>query len=343
MIKIAQIGIGHDHAVCMINSLKNLPEIFEIVGYCIVPEEYETAKDKFDEKTRKSYDDIKEMTVEEILNFEGLQAVTIETEDRSLTKYAILAAEKGLAIQMDKPGSASDEDFDKLIDLVKENNLVFSTGYMYRFNPAVIELKEKIKKGDFGEIYSIDATMNCTHNVLKREWLKNYPSGMLYFLGCHLIDLVYSILGEPKNVIPLSRHTGIDNVDADDFGMAIFEYENGVSTVKSTSVECGGYLQRRLTLCGSKGTFEIQPLESHAEENLPFAYGLTTSTKENHDNNWGSSPIIKDYKPFPRYNNMLCAFADYILGKKENPYSYEYERNLHKLILKACTKKTTNI
>ena len=32
-IRIAQIGIGHDHATAAIDTLRKLPELFEIVGY----------------------------------------------------------------------------------------------------------------------------------------------------------------------------------------------------------------------------------------------------------------------------------------------------------------------
>jgi hypothetical protein len=37
-----------------------------------------------------------------------------------------------------------------------------------------------------------------------------------------------------------------------------------------------------------------------------------------------------------RYDAMFRAFAAYVSGEKKNPYNYEYERELHKLILKAC-------
>lgn len=149
---------------------------------------------------------------------------------------------------MDKPGSESDEDFDGLIDLVKGKNLVFHMGYMYRYNPAVVKLKEDIKSGKLGEVYSVEAQMNCIHSVEKRKWLGNYPGGMLYFLGCHLIDLVYGICGMPQEVIPLSQPIGTDGVDADDFGMAVFKYKNGVSFVKSTAVEIGGFERRQLVV-----------------------------------------------------------------------------------------------
>ena len=78
-----------------------------------------------------------DMTPEEILAIPDLDAVVIETSELNLAKYALMAAERGLAIQMDKPGGISGEEFDTLIDLVKQKNLVFHTGYMYRYNPEL--------------------------------------------------------------------------------------------------------------------------------------------------------------------------------------------------------------
>ena len=331
-IKIAQIGAGHDHAPAAITTLKLQSDIYDFIGYAVVD-----GDEPVYDNNQWAYEDVKRMTVDEILNYPGLDAVCIETEDRRLTEYAIMAAEKGLHIQMDKPGSESDEDFDRLIDLVKEKNLVFHMGYMYRYNPAVVKLKEDIKSGKLGEIYAVEAQMNCIHPVEKRKWLGNYPGGMLYFLGCHLIDLVYSICGEPEEVIPLSMPIGTDGVNADDFGMAVFKYKNGVSFVKSTAVERGGFERRQLVVCGTKGTVEVKPFEwCVPNENKEVFAAQITGVREAYDENWNKKGEYHDTPIYGRYDAMFRAFSAYVNGEKQNPYDYEYERRLHKLILKAC-------
>lgn len=209
-------------------------------------------------------------------------------------------------------------------------------GYMYRYNPAVVTLKEDIKSGRLGEIYSVEAQMNCMHHVEKRKWLGNYPGGMLYYLGCHLIDLVYSICGEPQEVIPLSQPIGTDGVTADDFGMAVFQYKNGVSFVKSTAVEIGGFERRQLVVCGTKGTVELKPFEWLGGECPGVFQPQTTGVREAFDQNWHAKGQCHNTPAYGRYDAMFRAFADYVNGEKENPYGYEYERELHKLILTAC-------
>ena len=333
-LKIAQLGAGHDHAVPIITTLKFQSDIFDLVGYAVAE-----GDEAVYEANKKPYEGITKMTVDELLNYPGLDAVCIETEDRRLTEFAIKAAEKGLAIHMDKPGSESDEDFDRLIDMVKEKNLVFHTGYMYRYNPCVIKLKEDIKAGKLGEIYSVEAQMNCIHPVEKRKWLGNYPGGMLYFLGCHLVDLVYSICGMPNEVIPLSMPIGTDGVEADDFGMAIFKYDNGVSFIKSTAVEIGGFERRQLVVCGTKGTVEIRPFEQSKGEITGVFQTQITGVREAYDADWHTKGDYHETDVYGRYDTMMRSFAAYVRGEKQNPVDYEYERSLHKLILKACGKR----
>lgn len=332
-IKIAQIGAGHDHASAAATTLKLQNDIYDLAGYAVVEGDELTY-----ESSKRAYENVKQMTVEEILNYPGLDAVCIETEDRRLTEFAIRAAEKGLHIHMDKPGSESDEDFDRLIDLVNKKNLVFHMGYMYRYNPAVLKLKEDIKSGRLGEIYSVEAHMSCFHPPEKRQWLGNYPGGMLYYLGCHLIDLLYGICGSPEEVIPLSTSIRTDGVDAEDFGMAVFKYKNGVSFVKSTAVEIGGFERRQLVVCGTKGTVELKPFE-WLNSNCPEVFSAqTTGVREAFDTGWHTKGEYHDTPAYGRYDAMFRAFADYVNGKKQNPYGYEYERELHKLILRACGK-----
>lgn len=335
-IKIAQIGAGHDHASTAITTLTLQNDIYEVIGYAVTPEDYKNISRFSYDANKSAYNGIKRMTVDEILNYSGLDAVCIETEDSALTKYALKAAEKGLHIHMDKPGSESDKDFDKLINMVKEKKLVFQIGYMYRYNPAIIKLKEDIKKGKLGEIYSVEAQMSCIHQPDKRQWLSNYPDGILYYLGCHLIDLVYSICGMPSEIIPLSTSTGMDAVHAKDFGMAVFRYKNGVSFVKSTAVEIGGFERRQLVVCGTKGTVELKPLEWLAPDCNNILQPQTTGVRKTYDTNWYKKGEFNITPVYGRYDAMFRAFGEYINKKADNPYNYEYERQLHKLILKAC-------
>lgn len=326
-VKIAQIGTSeYSHGNMVFNSLKKQDDIFEIVGYAFP----ENEKEKFPARMA-DFEGYPELTVEEILNDPEIEAVAIETEERYLTKYALAAALAGKHIHMEKPGGSCLADFEKMIDTMKENQKVFHTGYMYRYNPFISELIERIRRGELGDIICVEAQMNCEHPKEMREWLGEYKGGSLFFLGCHLIDLVLLIKGKPERIIPLNKTTGLFDVQAEDFGMAVFEYSNGVSFVKVNSTEKGGYTRRQLVVAGTKGTVELKPIEMFLMEGGQF----TTKT-EYTSSDWGDRGETVDSPVFDRYDSMMATFAQIVRGEKQNPYTYEYELDLYKTILEAC-------
>lgn len=330
-IKIAQIGTSkNSHGNQIWSSLLRQSDIFEVVGYAMP----EGEREKFPGRI-KAFSDYQELTVEQILNDPEIEAVTIETEEIYLTKYALMAAKAGKHVHMEKPGGREYAEFSELVETLRRNNLAFTVGYMYRFNPKIKEAFEKIERGELGRIYSVEAQMNCRHPIENRAWLANFPGGMLFFLGCHLIDLIYRIQGEPDEIIPLSQPTGIDGIQAPDFGMAVFKYRGGVSFAKTSAAEVGGFLRRQLVICGERGSIEIKPLEVLTEG------GQYTVMKEccHEDwNNWNIPWEESKSEVHHRYDPMMRNFAEIVRGK-ENPYGYDYELGLYRLILRACGKE----
>ncbi len=323
-IKVVQIGTCHDHAGLVINTIKRLSDVFELVGFAVPEGE--------NHRHTVAYEGVRQIPIDEALDICGLDAAIIETSERNLTKYALLAAQKGLAVHMDKPGGMEAEEFDKLISTVKNAGTVFHLGYMYRYNPAVIDLMKDIDNGKLGEIYSVEAHMSCMHTVEKRKWLKNFKGGHMFFLGCHLIDLIFRIMGEPEEIIPLNCSTGIDGVNVEDFGMVVLKYNNGISFAKTCAVEPSGFMRRQVVVCGSKGTVQLLPLEAYDGEEI-----FTVTRKAYGDIfNWKNNGTTDQTENFDRYETMMRMFAKYVNGEIQNPYSYDYELKLYKLLLKCC-------
>lgn len=325
-IKIAQIGMNTlSHCGQIFQSLCKQSDIFEMAGICLPENESERLPHRMAELRS-----VPQLTLDQVLNDPSIEAVAVETEEIFCTKYALLAARNGKHVHMEKPGGRELADFERLVAAVKESGKVFHTGYMYRYNPAVQELLKKVRAGELGRIISVEAQMNCLHNAKNRQWLQDFPGGMMFFLGCHLVDLIVQIQGMPENVIALNRSSGLDGVTADDFGMAVLEYKNGVSFAKTTAVERGGYLRRQLVVTGEKGTVEIRPLERGTESEMYTDQTVCTAEA------WGEQGEDRTFGSFDRYDNMLASFATMVRGEKENPWSHEYELELYKVVLRCC-------
>ena len=328
-IRIAQIGVNrYSHALSIFNSLKTQPEIFDIAGYCLV----EGEKERF-EKELFVFNGYPELTLEEILNDPSIEAVTVETEEIHLTKYAIMAAEHGKMIHMEKPGGTSFEEFEKLIALVKEKNLVFHTGYMYRYNPTIREVIENAKNGVYGDIISVEAQMCGYNDATMRQWLEVFPGGMMFYLGCHLVDLVLTLKGLPEKVYPFNRSTGVDGVTACDYGLALFEYPEGMSIAKTCNLEHGGFERRRLLVSGTKGAVELCPMEWLTKQK---ANQFTEKIDYNKGTDWHTRGEKTVGEVHDRYDTMMQGFAEICRGERVNEYTPDYELTLFKYVLMAC-------
>ncbi len=329
-IKIAQIGTSRNsHGNDIWLTLCELPEYFDVVGYAL-PENEDT---KFPERA-KEFLPYRRMTVEEILNNPEIEAVAVETEEIYLLKYAQMVADSGKALHMEKPGSPNVEAFRRLVDTLKSKGSVFHTGYMYRYNPVISDVIKRVKNGELGKIVSVDAQMSGFHPDAYGEFLNALPSGELFFLGCHLIDLIVQLLGRPEEIIPLSYSSTLKSIHSDDVGMAVFKYKNALATAKVNGAEKGGFSRRQLVIAGEKGTIEIKPLEKP----YPSYTQQVTTVKEYNSDDWNDAGSEKTSAPYHRYDNMMKSFAKMVCGEIKNPYTYDYELLLFETIMEACKK-----
>lgn len=325
-IKIAQIGTSrYSHGTVIFEALRKNSDRFEVAGYALP----EGEREKFPEQMG-AFAGAREMTIEEILADPTITAVAVETEEIYLTKYAYLAAQHGKHIHMEKPGGRELADFVTLIDTVKKTGKVLHLGYMYRYNPYVQELMAAVRRGELGKIISVEAQMNCIHTPETREWLKEMPGGMMFFLGCHLIDLILQLQGTPEQIIPLNRTTTLGGAAGEDFGMAVLTYPQGVSFAKTSAVEIGGFTRRQLVVAGEKKTVELKPIERFADGMVYTDRTIYTAS------NWDVDGTHSTSLPFGRYDAMMEAFAAMVRGEKSNPYTPDYELTLYKTVLQCC-------
>jgi predicted dehydrogenase len=228
---------------------------------------------------------------------------------------------------MDKPASGTLEEYKYVLDTAKAKGLAVQLGYMYRYNPAVLDCFDKIKKGELGNIYSINAEMSTFHPTEYKKWLTNFGGGIMYILGSHLVDLIVYMLGEPKKITAFLKHTGLDGVDFEDNTVAVLEYDKALARIFVSSVEVNGFGRRQLTVSGSRGTVSICPLER------PIT--MTYSNTEIADKTYEDRKQVftfEDNTANGRYDEMMKDFYAYITKAKENPFSYEHDYLVQKVL-----------
>ena len=233
-LRIIQVGTAPMvHSAHAAVALRGLPETFRLVG--LVEENPEFRRRA---ASISAFAGLPFFSWEEALRLRP-DAFVIETDEHQLVASAIRSLEAGFPTYMDKPGSGDSAQFHRMCELAREKQLVLNLGYMFRENPAIRRALELKEQGALGEIFSVEAQMSCCNGRNYHETLARFQGGIMYYLGCHMIDVMVHFCGFPERVVPLNSKTRLRGVDAVDYGFCAYQYANGVSFVKTAAAELG--------------------------------------------------------------------------------------------------------
>lgn len=324
VIKYGQIGVGHAHA----NKIQayHASEDYEVVGV-VEPDPVLRAA----AMQSSVYQGLPFLTEEQLFNMSGLQVVGVETRVRDLLATAERCVRAGMHVHVDKPAGASLSHFRRLLDEAARRHLVVQMGYMYRYNPGVVLLRELLRNGWLGDVFEVHAVMSKLGDSGMRSELAEFSGGTMFELGCHLIDLVQGILGNPDAVHAFPRHSARESDTLQDNMLAVFEYPKATATVRTSILEVDGFARRHLTVCGTDGTLHIQPLDRPtAKLTLRHAHGRYVK---------GAQEI--SFPDYTRYTSDAADLAKIIRHEKDADFSYEHDFEVQRSVLLASNMPTT--
>ncbi len=233
----------------------------------------------------------------------------------------------GVHVHLDKPAGASYPDLERLHAAARRKSLSIQMGYMFRYNPAFEFTFAAVRNGWLGEIFEVDGVMSKKIGPAKRRELVAQPGGTMFELGCHLIDPLVHMLGEPQQTTGYVRQTFPDQDPLADNMLAVLEYPGATCTVRSAVLEVDGFRRRQFIVCGDRGTIVIRPLE-------PGRLELTLE-KANAGHERGTHEIKLPPSP-GRYDGGWLALARAICGEQPLAFSSKHDLAVQRTLLKAC-------
>ena len=320
-VRIGQIGTKHGHAGGKVKTLLKYPDLFDVVGIA----EPDADQRKRVEKT-PSYSGLKWMSLQELLETDGLEAVTVETNVAGLLDAAERCIDAGKHIHLDKPAGDSLPQFRRICEKADKNRLSIQMGYMYRSNPAFRFLFNAVSQGWLGDVFLVNTEMSKKIDDAARAELSEFHGGSMFELGCHLIDATLTVLGIPDRVTAFNRNTRPEFDNLMDNCLAVFEYPKATATVRSSVSEVEGFRRRQFIACGTKGTIAIQPLEP---------YSLTLTLESDTDEYKAGTQEISLPMYAGRYDRELQHFANVIRGREQPEFSTEHDLAVQKAVLQA--------
>lgn len=315
-IRIGQIGLAHPHATGKLNAIRSLPDTYDLIGV-VEP----------DLSLRKRAKGVTFISLDQLINAKGLQAVAIETRVKDLVTTALPVVEAGKHIHLDKPAGPTLAPFEKLLQSAERQGLAVQMGYMLRYNSAFEFMFKAVREGWFGEIMEIDAMMGKQAGEGMRKELSAFPGGGFFELACHILDATMHILGKPKKVHGFNLRTR--ETKGDDFAdnqLAVLKYEKATATLRCNHNDPFGFPRRRFNLAGTRGGMEINPLESgRFNLNLDQARGEYKKGTQSVQLKGGRS-----------YQAEFKDLARVIRGEKKLEWSYRHDLEVHRALLELC-------
>ena len=228
-IKLGLIGLGYIGKVHLRNSLKL--ESAKLVAVSDISKKALNLAKKMGVK--KTYNDY-----EQLLKDNSIDAVIIALPTHLHASCTQKAAEAGKHILLEKPLARNVPEGKEIVSTVRKNNIKLMVGYPLRFSTKFQALKQKIERGELGEIqiaYASHIGSGPLHHRAESDiprpvpewWFKKELTGggVLIDLGSHMINLFRWYLGEISDA---KSYLGYRfNLDLEDHAICILEFQSG--------------------------------------------------------------------------------------------------------------------
>ncbi|APW98970.1 oxidoreductase [Halobiforma lacisalsi AJ5] len=134
--------------------------------------------------------------------YDTLDAVVITTPNKYHEEYAIDAFEHDLHVLLEKPLAHSMESAERIAEAAREADGHCMVGFNNRFANAVRIVKNRLDRGDLGEVSHVEANYVRRRGIPGRgSWFTRRQiagGGALIDLGVHAIDLAMYLLDYPE-------------------------------------------------------------------------------------------------------------------------------------------------
>ncbi|HYK74303.1 MAG TPA: Gfo/Idh/MocA family oxidoreductase [Pseudoneobacillus sp.] len=218
-MKIGIVSFAHMHAHSYANCLVELDGV-ELYG--IADENEERGRAVANQYNTKYFKDYSQLLSENI------DAVIICTENAKHMEVAVAAAEAKKHILCEKPLATTVEDAWRIIEACKQHNVKLQTAFPVRYNAPVQRVKKMIENGDLGRIVALRGT-NRGQNP--GGWFVDQEQsggGAVLDHTVHVIDLMRWFMNSEVKEVFAEIDTKFSDIDIDDCGLLMLEFENGV-------------------------------------------------------------------------------------------------------------------
>ncbi|MEX2246318.1 MAG: Gfo/Idh/MocA family oxidoreductase [Dehalococcoidia bacterium] len=187
-----------------------------------------------------------------MLDEETLDLVTIAVPTRAHLEIAAQVIERGVPLLVEKPLAATLDEGRSLRDLAASAGVTLTAGHIERFNPAVVELKRRLRAGELGRVFQLHARRVGPFPARVRD------VGVVLDLAPHDIDVMRFLLESDVVRVQAETEQRIAT-EHEDMLTGLLRFADGVVGVLDVNWLTPTKI-RELSVLGERGMFVVDYL-----------------------------------------------------------------------------------
>jgi predicted dehydrogenase len=195
---------------------------------------------------------------QDLLKQDDIDAVVLVTPDQLHCEMTVAALEGGKHVLCEKPMALTSTDCRIMADTAnKHPDLKFMIGQICRYTPGFVTAKKFIEAGEIGELFYVESEYAHDYEDIFRhgnEWRKDPLRHGYLGGGCHAVDLVRWIAGDPIEVMAYGNKKMFTFLSTEDCVISIMKFSNDVLGKVFVSIGCQREYTMRSVFYGSTGT-----------------------------------------------------------------------------------------
>ena len=141
------------------------------------------------------------------------------------------AVDHGVHVISEKPIGRTAADLEPIVSKANERGVTVSPTTFYRRNPVMLDLRERIQDGFFGDVWTVEGRFNASqlsyrntdHYIYDRATSRG---GALQWIGPHWVDMMPWVLDDPITRVNARFHDAAE-VDVEAGSILQFETQSG--------------------------------------------------------------------------------------------------------------------
>lgn len=260
-LRIGVLGMTHDHVWGNLKDLK-ASALGELAA-AADPNEELRAKVQQEYGCPQVFEDY-----HELLEETELDAVYIFGDNATGAELAVMAAEHGLHVLIEKPMASNVDGANHMLAAARQAGTALMINWPFAWWPQLQKAFSMAKGGEIGQIFQTKyrsahagpKELGCTPYFY--NWLYDAElngAGALMDYCCYGAALARYVLGQPSRVTGVMGHCLKDYITLDDNAVIVMQWPRAIAISEASWTQIGHLTSYFATIYGSEGTLHVEP------------------------------------------------------------------------------------